>query len=474
MNVTGTAQRWLPPRLMARLEPRLVQVDTLLFSRDQRAAAQRMSLVAFAIRIASAAIAFVSQIILARIMGAFEYGIFVFVWAIAVIIGALSCIGFDIAVIRFLPHYRTSGSHAEIRGLVVTARLTAMVVAALVGAIGIAALVFFGSAIPTYYVVPLYLGILMLPMIALGDALDGTSRANGWVITALMPAYLMRPVLILVFVAAAVFFYGAAADAQTALVCALVATYAASFGQYLVVSRRVKRQYVTTAFSVDIGPWLRVAFPIFVVEGLYFLLTNSDVVVVGLFLDPDKVAVYFAAAKCMALVHFVYFAVKAGAGPRFAEIALGGNRGALAESAAETARWTFWPSLVVGGTVLLLGPFLLSLFGPDFGAGLGLMAILYAGIMAKALVGPGEALLTMADQQAICVAVYAGAFAVNILLDVTLIPLYGLYGAAVATASAMVAEAVLLHIVVRRRLGITLFAFAGGPRRGATAGEGVR
>ncbi len=65
-----------------------------------------MALVAFAIRVVSAAIAFVSQIILARVMGEFEYGIFVFVWVLVVLFGNLSCLGFHTAIIRFLPQYR--------------------------------------------------------------------------------------------------------------------------------------------------------------------------------------------------------------------------------------------------------------------------------------------------------------------------------------------------------------------------------
>ena len=39
-----------------------------------------MSVIAFPIRIVSAVIAFVSQVLLARWMGSFEYGIFVLVW----------------------------------------------------------------------------------------------------------------------------------------------------------------------------------------------------------------------------------------------------------------------------------------------------------------------------------------------------------------------------------------------------------
>ncbi len=88
------------------------------------------------------------------------------------------------------------------------------------------------------------------------------------------------------------------------------------------------------------------------------------------------------------------------------------------------------------------------------------MAILFAGSLSKALVGPGEVLLTMAGKQQLCVAVYVVALTANIGLNITLIPLYGLTGAATATATAMMVEAILLHVAVRSSLGIVLFAFA--------------
>ena len=90
MTWIDTAGKILPPRYAARLAPvfeRLVQLAT---ANDETSAAQRMAMIAFAIRIVSAAIAFASQIILARLMGEFEYGVFVFVWVIAVILGARS------------------------------------------------------------------------------------------------------------------------------------------------------------------------------------------------------------------------------------------------------------------------------------------------------------------------------------------------------------------------------------------------
>jgi O-antigen/teichoic acid export membrane protein len=100
------------------------------------------------------------------------------------------------------------------------------------------------------------------------------------------------------------------------------------------------------------------------------------------------------------------------------------------------------------------------MFGEGFAAGYSVMVILFLGIMCKASVGPGEVLLTMAGEQSLCVKLDVVALSANIGLNVVLIPLYGIQGAAYAAALAMLVEAILLHVAVRRRLGITLFAFA--------------
>lgn len=456
MTLIDTAGKILPLRYAARLASVLERLTTIATAPGEAGAAQRMAVTAFTIRIFSAAIAFASQIILARMMGEFEYGVFVFVWVIAIILGNLSCLGFHTAVIRFLPQYRTSGAEAAIMGLAATARIFAMISATLIALTGIAALAMLGDRIDAHYVQPLFIGAFALPMIALGDVLDGTARANGWPIYALSPTYIVRPLLILGFVAGAIGL-GQLADANTAILATLAAAYLTTLAQFVVVTGKLRRRYSNQRIEIHFKTWMLVAFPIFLIEGFYFMLTNADVIIVGLYLPPEKVAVYFAAAKTMALVHFVYFAVKAAAAQRFSGLVSRADRSALARFARQTVHWTFWPSLVIGGLVIAAGPFLLSLFGPAFSEGHVLMMILLAGILAKAMVGPGEVLLTMAGEQKICATIYAAALSGNIVMNMLLIPRWGLVGAASATAGAMMIEAVLLNIIVRRRLGITMF-----------------
>ncbi|APG92266.1 lipopolysaccharide biosynthesis protein [Sinorhizobium americanum] len=462
----------LPSALRHRLSDSLERLLPALTGSDTRSRAQRMAVITFVIRILSAAIAFTSQIFLARLMGEFEYGIFIFVWVMTVLFGNLSCLGLHTAVIRFLPEYSTTSGFAEIRGLTTTARIFALLSATVLAVIGAAGLWLFGKAIDGYYFVPLYLGLITLPMVALGDVMDGTARAHSWPIAAMSPTFLVRPLLILAFMVLATI-AGLPPAAPTAMAAALAATYVTTLAQFTAMVWRLDRHYLPGPMKIELGRWLRVSIPIFLVDGFGFLLTNSDVVIVGLYVKPDDVAIYFAAAKTMALVHFVMFAVRAAAGPRFSAAMAARDRHQLAEIAIESARWSFWPSLAIGCTVVLAGPLLLSLFGPAFPAGAPLMAILLTGILAKAFIGPAETLLTMAGRQKLCVILYVAALGANVALNVTLIPLFGLTGAASATAGAMFVEAAILHVAVRHTFGFTLLALSGA-RTGHDENEAIK
>lgn len=456
-SAATTADRLLPERLALRARPLLGRVDAVLFSADERGEAGRMSVIAFFIRIVSAAIAFVSQVFLARWMGSFEYGIFVLVWVTMVIAGNVSCLGFHTSVIRFIPEYREKGMMAELRGILLISRLFVLVASTAIAALGVLAVVLLAPHIESYYVAPFVLGFICLPMIALSDLLQGLSRANAWAVFALSPTYLVRPVLILVLMGAALA-AGYLPDARTALIVAILATYLTTIWQFAGVTSRIDRKMPAGPRAVHFREWFAVSLPIFLVESFFFLLTNADVLMVGFFMEPDDVAIYFATVKTLALVHFVYFAVKAGVAQRYAAYTHG-DPDKLAAFAQDTVTWTFWPSLVMAIVVLALGELMLALFGPEFVAGYPLLFLLCIGVVARAAVGPAESLLTMTGNENICAFVYALTLALNIALSIALIPAFGLWGAAIATAASMVFEAAALSFTVWRRLGIVMAIF---------------
>lgn len=461
-----TADRLLPARIALKARPLLGRVDALLFSADGRDAAGRMSLIAFAIRIVSAAIAFGSQVLMARWMGGFEYGIFVLVWVVAVIGGNLACLGFHTSVIRLVPEYREKQMLAELRGILFVSRLFVLLSSSFIAALAAACLWMLSDRVEPYYVTPFLLGLFCLPMVALGDTLQGLARAHAWAVAALSPTYLIRPVLMLLFFAGALLL-GYPPTAVTAVFTAILGTYATTVLQLASLSQRMESAVPAGPSRVCFREWLLLSLPIFLIESFFFLLTNADVLMVGAYLRPDDVAVYFATVKTLALVHFVYFSVKAGVGQRFAQISHS-DPSRLPAFARETVAWTFWPSLGMALCVLALGEVMLNLFGADFAAGYPLLLPLLAGVVLRAAIGPAESLLTMSGHQNACAAIFAMTLGVNLSLSALLIPRWGLWGAATATALSIVFETASLAFAVWRRLGFVMFvaAPAARPSRG--------
>ncbi|MCO5064846.1 MAG: lipopolysaccharide biosynthesis protein [Rhizobiaceae bacterium] len=466
-SAATTAERILPSRLSALAQPGLARIDAVLFADDERAAAGRMSLAAFSIRVVSAVIALVMQILMARWMQSFEYGIFVLVWTTIIIAGSVASFGFHTSVIRYVSEYRERGMPSELRGILLTSRLFTLVVSSLLAALGILGVWLLRPWIESYYVVPFYLAMICMPMVALGDVLQGIARGNSWAYWALGPIYIVRPTLILLFMGGAIL-AGFPATADTAMVAAILATYATTIGQMTGIGLNLSRIVAPVGPSFRLREWITVSLPIFLVEGFFFLLTNMDVLMVGFLMEPHDVAVYFATVKTLALVHFVYFAVKAGAAQRYAQFTHS-NPSRLAQFARETVSWTFWPSLALALVVLALGRPMLMLFGADFVAGYPLLFVQMIGVVARAAVGPAESLLTMSGNQNSCATVYGATLALNLTLCFVLIPAFGLWGAAMATALSMMFEAAALSWTVWRKLGVTMTIFLPAVAKDASA-----
>ena len=436
-------------------------MDLILYGSDDRSVSQRIAVIAFSVRIVSAAIAYISQVLLARWMGDFEYGVFVVVWVGAVILGGLACIGFQTAVVRFVPEYLERGENDLLRGVLLGSRLYGFAAATAIAILGLVGLFVFGDHLSSYYLIPLYLGAVTLPMLAIGEIQDGISRAFSWPDLSLWPTYIVRPIVILLVMWAALSL-GWEPNAVTAMASVIVATYLTSIGQMVALERRLGRTVPAGQRLFQPMLWVGIALPIFIVEGFFNLLTNVDILIVGYFMEPDQVAIYFAAAKTLALVHFVYFAVRAGGAQRFSKYYVNGDHQRLGAFVRDTLHWTFWPSLALVLLIFLVGRELLLLFGPAFASGYPLLFILSAGILVRASIGPAESLLTMAGQQGICAAIYTGAFILNVVLNIVLVPRLGLFGAATATSVALILETIALYTATRIRLDMrcfVLFAF---------------
>lgn len=463
-QITALAERFLPAGAAAKLRPVLQRAERMFSGNDEQAAAKRSSLTAFAIRVAGAALALLSQIVLARLMGSFEFGIYVLVWTVTLILGDLACFGFHTTIIRYVSQYLQTNQTSDARGILRTGSVFALISASAITLIAIVLLNSLSAQFETYYYPAFLIGVLCIPAMALGNIFDGTARSQGWILAALSPGYILRPmIMLLIFIL--LILAGWQPQATTALIAAFASAALTAISQHIFLRKRIATILPKGKATYHFREWVRVSLPIFLIEGFFFLLINIDVLMVGRMMEPDSVALYFAVTKVLALAHFVYFAVKSSVAQRYSQLLHGGDTQAFNDFARNSARWTFWPTVLLGLLLLAGGWPLLALFGHEFTQGYPLLFIMIFGVIARASVGPCESLLAMSGNQNICALLYALALIVNIALTLTLIPLLGLSGAALATTCAMVAEAATLSFVVYKRLGISMFVFAPSARK---------
>jgi O-antigen/teichoic acid export membrane protein len=405
----------------------------------------------FLVRVASALLALVSQVLLARWMGSFEYGIYIYVWTWVLMIGALSDMGLSSAARRFIPEYVELKAFDHLRGFLAGSRWLAFGIASGIGAIGAIGVTLFAPWLNHFTIIPLYLACATIPIYGLVQVQAGIAQSYDWPNLALMPFYIWRQLAITILMGLA-WAFGAPTDAVTAMIIAVATAWAVTLGQRVVLERRLKDKIAAGPKRYEPKTWLATSLPIFVVESFYLLLTYVDILALEHFRSPDEVAVYYAGARLLAIVAFVYFAIAGATTHRFTQYHVAGEKEQLAKFFAQTTRWTFWPSLAVCAAILAFGKPLLSLFGAKFEDGYTVMFILAVGMLARAAVGPAERLLNMLGERKPCAIVYGAAFAINLALCVLLIPRIGIEGAAIATSTALVIESLMLYRLAKRRL----------------------
>lgn len=426
---------------------------SILRAVTDRDRAQRDALAAFAIRIGSAGLLYLSQVALARWMGASDYGVYVVAWTCVLALGGLASLGLNQAVIRLVPQYRTTGDMASLAGLIRGSRRAAMGAGTLFALLGLAGVWLLEPLIDSVYVMPIYLALVCIPMYAVTDVQDGIGRGRGWMGLGLLPPYVLRPLLVLVAMAAARVL-DMPMNAATAIGAAITATWLSGLLQLWLMDRRLAPETADATASSDWRTWLGIALPLMAITGAEIVMQCADVLILSRTMAPGDVAIYYAAAKTMSLILYVHYAVGSAAANRVAAAAARGDGTALNAAVAESVSWTFWPSLAAGAVILALGQPLLWLFGPNFAAGYPVMMTLVVGFLARSAIGPADMILRMLGEHRTSAIISISTAALAVVLLLVLIPAYGLIGAAAATATALVAEAALNWLAVRRRLGL--------------------
>ncbi|GJE69163.1 lipopolysaccharide biosynthesis protein [Methylorubrum podarium] len=433
--------------------------------RSLRATAAVSALAVFAVRIGAAGFAYGAQVLMARMMGGAEYGIFATVWVWIAILGHTATFGLSQGACRFLPADQATGRLDSVRGFLLGGALASLGGGLALSLGGLAVAFLQGGLLAGPYGTPILVAALVVPLFAFQDYLEGVARSQGWPLLAIAPPYLLRQALIMAAMVGAVL-SGAPAEAWVAIACTLAATGLAATVQAVILLARLRRHLPRGPRLYRWRLWLTACLPIAAGDLAASAFGFVDVVILGFLAPPEAVGLYFAATRIQQFVAFVHYAASATTAQRLAAARAHGDEAGLAHLVRMQARWTFLATAGVGLGILAVSPLLLGLFGEGFRASLPVLAILVAGSVAASLFGPAEDVLTMLGGERLCAGITLAMLALAALLCLVLIPGLGVAGAAVAVALAQTLRGLALALGARRLHGLST-PVVGFPRRSA-------
>ena len=404
------------------------------------------------IRILSSAVGYASMILLARWMGSSEYGLYSFAIAWMTLLAYPATLGMTGAGVRFVAQYAAANDWQYVAGLMKVSSWLTFGCGALVAALAIAAVLYFKSYFNPGYVAPTIVALAGIPIVALTIVRSEAIRGLGWLALAWGPLQLGQPLLLLIVAAAMVVF---AMQLTAAMgVCASILAYAANLiAQWGVLHARLGTR-IKVEPKVNLGAWLGVAVSFVWISLANVILLQAGVIVVGVFLKPQDVALYSAAAATSGLVTLPLYAATALGAPKFAALHSQQRRLELQALVTNVTRWTFWPSLAIALMFVAFGTIVLHLFGPGFEQGYAMLLILTLGQLVNAFSGPVLSLLNMTGHQVVTARVLSTSATLGVVFGLVFTPIWGSVGTAVAFSGAMMLWNAWLAISVIRKLEI--------------------
>jgi O-antigen/teichoic acid export membrane protein len=413
----------------------------------------RGAAMAFIIRGGAAAAGYLCHIILARWLGAFEFGIYTFAIAWLMLLSMPATLGLPTATIRFVSQYLVAEKWPELRGLLRMGWIVTLVAGIAFSAVSIGIVYVFIDGMEEYYLWPLTIALAAIPLGALVKLNSEAARAFGWVGLAYVPSQLAYPILLIIASFALIQFQVEAS--ATAMVLATISVFlVVLIWQEVILRRRLDDRFFRDKARYETKLWMGVSVPLMLAGAFSIIMTQTDVIMIGVFLDPQQVAYYSAAAKTAIVVTLVFQSIITLAVPKIGELHARDSRDELQRLLSSLIHWIFWPSLVAALTLVLFGHWILRLFGPGFETAYLPLVILVIGQTIHAAVGPVLGLLSMTGHQKLCAQVFAVSAATNVILNACLIPVAGLTGAAIATATSLVLWNLWLLVVVIRKVGV--------------------
>lgn len=406
-------------------------------------------------------IQFIVTVLLARSLSPSGFGEYAFALAVVQLAVVISQFGFPNYLVKCVAVYKSKADWGRFRGVVSFANIFVVVLSILVGLAlwsDTAVLEGYFLSLDDKVVFPLVVLVVLLSV--LGN-LSAVLRGFGFVVKGNISEQLVRPAVLLIAVALVVSLKGI--SPAEALWINVVATLISIAVGLSYVRRDVLPAVPSHTKKLEAGYWTKSSLAFLLLAGAQVVNHQADLLMLGLLTTNESVGLYRVSVQLVDGLGVLFFAISVAIGPKIAALYASGDWHSVKTILRVSHR------VAVGLMVLpcaLLIYFSAEVIRLAFGAGYELAAtslsiLLFGKVVYAGFAFSGLALSMTAWARAAAL-ITGFAVAVNVILNLVLIPIYGIEGAAVATAFSSVLANLLGVYWLKRRLGDNVSAYGLG------------
>jgi len=414
------------------------------------------------LRGASAILSYALSIILARLLGAEEFGIYVYVMTWVSVLSIPATFGFDRLVVRELAVYNSEKRWSEVRGFLKVSIIVILTQSLVIMVLSYLILSFFIQISNKELYTSLLIGVLAVPFLGLINLGKGILRGIGRVVYSQMPNMFFLPFLMLVLLVTLKFIWNLNITAFNVIFLYIVASLITIILLVAFLKKYLPQEVFIDTFNrkYKIKQWMGAAFSFFVLSGMHIINSRTDIIMLGMFKTTADVGYYNVAARLSDVLTTVLLSVNGVIAPTISSLYSSGDKNKLQAFITKSSRLIFFLSLPVGIVLFFFGSWILRLYGKDFVEGLVVLRILLIAQFVNFSCGSVGLILNMTGNERITAFGFGVSALINVILNMFLIPIYGKEGAAVATGISIILWNITLFILIKKKLSLNTSAFS--------------
>lgn len=224
----------------------------------------------------------------------------------------------------------------------------------------------------------------------------------------------------------------------------------------VIIFRFFKKEGEKTKSPISKSQIISISFPMFLTTSMHMVIANTDTWMLGIMRTEEEVGIYTIAMKLTLFSSFILTAFNTLSAPKFSELYHSGRKEELKNVAQNSTKLMFWISFPMMIVLILVGPFILKIFGAEFTTGYYALIFLVIGQLANISAGSVGLFLDMTGYQKVFRNIIIIGSFVNILLNLILIPILGINGAAIASMISIALWNIIASFYIHQKFGYNI------------------